>query len=169
MKQNIVKKIALFKLLDIDDGDEETYVKKCFSNNLLGINLNKFKSNEEAVTEHFAHRGMTKKDYIELFKKQPTIAYSSPDVLIEKLDLWSYIEENKICKHCNAIINANTQFCPQCGKTVISNIENNSGEGPDSVREEVSYFDERFAAYDYDAHHNLLTETYYQRFFDVLT
>lgn len=40
------------------------------------------------------------------------------------------------------------------------------GEGPDSVREEISYFDERFAAYDYDAHHNLLTETYYQRFFD---
>ena len=42
-------------------------------------------------------------------------------------------EENKICKHCNAIINENTQFCPQCGKAVISTIENNSGEGPDSV------------------------------------
>ena len=32
---------------------------------------------------------------------------------------------------------------------------------PDSVREEVSYFDELRAAYDYDSHRNLITETFY--------
>lgn len=37
-------------------------------------------------------------------------------------------------------------------------------QGPDSTREEVSYFDELRAAYEYDDQHNLLTETYYTLF-----
>ena len=39
------------------------------------------------------------------------------------------------------------------------------GEGPDSTREEISFFDELFAAYDYDSQKNLVTETFYERFF----
>lgn len=42
---------------------------------------------------------------------------------------------------------------------------NTDEEGPDSLREEVSFFDEQFAAYDYDGQHNLLNETYFERFF----
>lgn len=38
-------------------------------------------------------------------------------------------------------------------------------EGSDSTREEISYFGEPFAAYDYDSQNNLVTETFYEHFF----
>ena len=41
------------------------------------------------------------------------------------------------------------------------NAEDPSANGPDSTREEISYFDELRATYDYDSERNLLQETYY--------
>lgn len=48
--------------------------------------------------------------------------------------------------------------------------EGSSGDtsgGPDTVEDKVGFFDQYFASYLYDDQHNLLTETFYDRFEDV--
>lgn len=75
---------------------EEEYVKAAFKDlYLLGVPLTKFNGNMNAYLENLSDLNVTKKDLIKTFKKQHVLVTMSADNIINKLNLWRYIEENK--------------------------------------------------------------------------
>ena len=76
---------------------QKEYVDKAFTlPGLLLISPEAFKDKCTAVVKHFAKDGMKTEDYISLFKKQFGIIGLSSQKIIEKLEQWKYIEQNKL-------------------------------------------------------------------------
>ena len=76
---------------------EEEFVPMVFkSGYLLGKNPKSFEESVNTILSHFSDLGMSEKDLIDTLKKQYMILKSSSASVIEKIDLWRYIEENKL-------------------------------------------------------------------------
>jgi len=75
----------------------EEYVPLAFKNiYLMGINPERFEGNINALLEYYSDLGVTEKDLINTFKKQHMLVTSAPSTVIEKIDSWRFIEENKL-------------------------------------------------------------------------
>lgn len=76
---------------------QEEYVNMamndCF---LITVSPERFEGNMETLLRYYTDLGITEKDLIKTFKKQKMLVTSSPSNVIEKLDLWCFIEENKL-------------------------------------------------------------------------
>lgn len=76
---------------------QEEYVNMamndCF---LITVSPERFEGNIETLLRYYTDLGITEKDLIKTFKKQKMLVTSSPSNVIEKLDSWRFIEENKL-------------------------------------------------------------------------
>lgn len=63
---------------------------------LITTSLERFEGNMNSLLEYYSDLGVTERDLIKTFKKQRMLATTSPAKIIEKIDLWRFIEENKI-------------------------------------------------------------------------
>lgn len=87
------------KLYRRADLTQEEYVLSAFTDSRLIITSpRRFKNSIETFYKHCLDTGMavTVKDLIDTFKKQREIITCSPESIIEKIDSWRYIEENKL-------------------------------------------------------------------------
>ena len=76
---------------------EEEYVKMAFSDvYLISVTPERFIGNINSIIEYYQDLGITEKDLIKTFKKQRMIATSITKKIIEKIDCWKFIEENKL-------------------------------------------------------------------------
>ena len=76
---------------------QEEYVKMSMADSFLTtVSPERFTSNIEAILKHYSDLGMTENDLIKTLKKQRVIVTSSSTSVIKKLDLWRFIEENKL-------------------------------------------------------------------------
>lgn len=76
---------------------QDEYVKMAMADIfLITVSPQRFENNINFLQKRYDDMGTTEKDLIKAFKKQRLLVTSSPENVSEKIDLWRYIEENKL-------------------------------------------------------------------------
>lgn len=91
--KNFMEIIEYYKDYGLDGKDYIKGIKKSF---LITKSFKNFKKREETITKHFACLGMETKDFITLFKKQIVALALNEEKILNKLDIWTYIETEKL-------------------------------------------------------------------------